>query len=160
MKNFKKSLVLLFFIFFLSTYFVNAEDYHQKGYAEDLYNVTQDVTQEQYFKNLTLELFLPFIVDSTQDYYNDKSATGISFNWENNYNVVEIAQPVNQGKDSKYSFIIKFTVNVHNGDMKNHKIFGTDTLTFGINPFLMGCDEIKGYPAIKLIDYKHRKPKN
>ncbi|WP_226530617.1 DUF3888 domain-containing protein [Metabacillus niabensis] len=160
MEKFTKSLALLFIIFFNSTYFVNAEEYHRKGYAEDLYNVTQNVTQEQYFKNFTIELFLPFIVNSTQHYYNDESATGISFNWEDNYNVVEISQPENQEKASEYSFIIKFTVNVHNGDMNNHKIFGTDTLTFGINSFIFARDDIKEFPAIKLIDYKHRKPTN
>jgi hypothetical protein len=117
------------------------------------------VTQEQYLKNFMLELFLSFIVEETQEYYNDKSATSLSFNWEDNYYVVEVIQPINQDNDSRYPFIVKFTVNVLNGDMKNHKIFGTDTLTFGINPDLMGRDEIKGYPAIKLIEYKHREPK-
>src|SRR5687768_11693751 len=96
MKLFKKSLVLIACIFFVSSYFVHAEEYHQKGYGEDLYNATQDVTQEQYLKNFMLELFLSFIVEETQEYYNDKSATGLSFNWEDNYNVVEVIQPVNQ----------------------------------------------------------------
>lgn len=161
MKLFKKSLVLIFFIFLVSSsYFVYAEEYYQKGYGEDLYNATQDVTQEQYLKNFMLELFLSFIVDETQKYYNDKSATSLSFNWEDNFNVVEVIQPVNPDNDSRYPFIVKFTVNVHNGDMKNHKNFGTDTLTFGINPDLMSRDEIKGYPAIKLIEYKHHEPES
>jgi hypothetical protein len=161
MKIYKKALVLIPCIFFISTstYFVHAEDYHQNSYAEDLYNATQDVTQEQYLKNFMLELFNPFIVEATQEYYKDKSATGLSFHWEDNYNVVEITQPVTQGKDSKYPFIVKFTVNVYKGDVKNHETLGTDTLTFGIHPYLIGREEIKGFPTIKLIKYKHREPK-
>nr|WP_269671083.1 hypothetical protein [Metabacillus litoralis] len=105
-----------------------------------------------------IELFMPHIVKETQKYYKDFSATGLTYDWENKYNVDEIHYKVDQEiNDVYFPYTVSFTVNVHNGYMNNHKFFGTDTLTFGVNPDLVNNKEIKDYLAIKLIDYKHNK---
>ncbi|PMC36045.1 hypothetical protein CJ195_17525 [Bacillus sp. UMB0899] len=161
MKPFINSMVLMLLILLFSTQLTYAEEYHRKGYSEDLYNATQEVTEEQYLKNFMIELFLPHIVKETQRYYNDQAATGIKYDWENKYNVVEVIHQINQEKDNEfYNYVVKFTVIVHNGDIKNYKQFGTDTLTFRVNPFLINHKEIKEQLAIKLVDYKHNEPKS
>jgi len=161
MKPIIYSLFLLPMTLLISLQMACAEDFHRKGYSEDLYNATHDVTQEQYLKNFMIELFMPHIVKETQKYYKDPSATGLTYDWDNKYNVVEIHYEVEQEINNQhFPYTVTFTANVYNGDMNNQKFFGTDTLTFGVNPALIVNKEIKDHLAIKLIDYKHNKPNN
>jgi len=156
MIRFKKSLFLFVITSFFSTHFVCAEEYDRKGYSEDLYRVTNDATQEQQFKNFMLELLNVEIIKAAQTKYNDKSISGLSFDWENTYNVVEINESRLQGNGNGYPFIVSVIVTPHSGGIKNRKFYGTDKLTFGIDPNLFGRS-IKNHPAMKLIDYHHLK---
>lgn len=137
---------------------MNAEEYNRKGYSEDIYQITNGGIQEQYFKNFMLELLNTEIIKAAPIKYSDKSISGLSFDWENTYNVVEIIDQRVQSIDSKYPFIVTVIVTPHKGDVKNPKVYGTDKLTFGVDPYLFDR-HIKGYAPIKLIDYKHLKSK-
>ncbi|WP_256816644.1 DUF3888 domain-containing protein [Cytobacillus sp. Bac17] len=158
MNFFTKVLCFHILIFFLAIQFVSAEEYNRKGYSDDLFLVSTDVTQEQQFKNFFLEFLHPKIVNAAQKKYNDKSISGISVNWENTYNVVEITRRYNQGNEHPYPYVISVIVFPQNGDINNPKIYGPDKLTFGIDPILFR-ENISNLPAIKLIDYKHIKTK-
>lgn len=154
MNYINKSVVILILIFFFNIQFVNAEVYNRKGYSDDLYLVSSDVTQEQQFKNFFLEFLNPEIIKAAQKKYKDKSISGISVNWENNYNVVEITGRYNQGKEHHYPYVISVIVFPQNGDINNPKIYGPDKLTFGIDPILFR-ENSSNIPAINLLDYKH-----
>jgi hypothetical protein len=156
MIKFKSSFFLLVITFFFSTHFVCAEEYHHKGYSEDLYRVTNDVTEEQHFKHFMLDFLYIEIIKAAQNKYNDKSINGLSFDWENTYNVVEINEPRTQDNSREYTYIVSVTVIPHNGDITKRKFYGPDKLTFGIEPNLIGRN-IKDQPAIKLISYQHLK---
>lgn len=106
-----------------------------------------------------LELLNTEIIKSAQTKYNDKSISGVSFDWENTYNVVEITDQRVQAIDSEYPFIVTVIVTPNNGDVKNPKVYGTDKLTFGVDPYLFDR-HIKGYAPIRLIEYQHLKKKH
>ena len=153
---FKKTLLTLVFIFLFCTHFVFAEEYHRKGYSDDLYRVTNDVPQEQHFKNFMLDLLIPEILNTARKQYHDKSISGMSFDWENHYNVVEIIESQLQDTRQEYPYMVIVIVSPHSGGIKNRKSYGTDKITFGIDPNIFWRN-VKDRPAIKLINYQHLK---
>ena len=103
-----------------------------------------------------LDLLIPEILNAARKKYNDESISGMSFDWENHYNVVEIKESHLQDNRHEYPYMVIVTVSPHSGGIKNRKFYGTDKLTFGIEPNLFWRN-IKDRPAIKLIDYQHLK---
>jgi hypothetical protein len=101
-----------------------------------------------------LDLLIPEILNAAQKNYNDESISGMSFDWENYYNVVEIKEQHYQDNRNEYPYMVSVTVNPHSGDIKNRKFYGPDKLTFGIDPNFF-WKNIKDRRAIKLIDYQH-----
>jgi hypothetical protein len=81
-----------------------------------------------------LDLLIPEILNAAQKNYNDESISGMSFDWENYYNVVEIKEQHYQDNRNEYPYMVSVTVNPHSGDIKNRKFYGPDKLTFGIDP--------------------------
>lgn len=147
----KNTLIILFFsLFIFLPSVVQAEDYHKKGYHNDLYNVTNNITQEQHLKHFMIELLNKDIIQATRNYYEDKEISGMSFNWEDNHNVVEITEPHISGDKSGYPFIVKITITPG-----NEKPLGTDTLTFGI--FINSHPDSPDKTTItsKLLKYVH-----
>ncbi|MDQ0228243.1 hypothetical protein [Metabacillus niabensis] len=148
---------------FLSTPLIHAEVYHREGYSSDLYQVTNEVTQEQHFKHFILDLLTTEIMKAAINHYQDETITGIAYDWESNYNVVEIDEPPISGdKRFEYPFKVTVTVHLNNGDLKNPKMYGPDKLTFGIVPGLLNNkNKDQPYTYIKLIKYEHiDSPKN
>lgn len=86
---------MLAFMFFFLTIpsVVKGEEYNKKSLQDDLYNVTNDVTQEQHLKHFMLNLINKEIILATREYYKDQNISGMAFDWEKNYNVVEVTEP-------------------------------------------------------------------
>ncbi|MFP5115247.1 hypothetical protein ACSU64_23125 [Bacillaceae bacterium C204] len=148
----KNVLILPLMFFFLAIpSVVQGEEYNKKGLQDDLYNLTNDVTQEQHLKHFMLDLINKEIIISAREYYEDKNISGMSFDWEKNYNVVEITEPHLIGEQIKYPFVVKVNIIPSNG-----KPLGTDTLTFGVS--VDSHPDKPENPTItsKLLKYDHK----
>jgi hypothetical protein len=156
MLKFKMSVIILGITLLFSTHLVSAKEYHRRGFSKDLYPVTKNVTQEQYFKNFMIELLHNDIIKAVQTRYKDKKINGLAFDWDT-YNAVEINTLRQNVNGRGYSYQVSVTVTPHTADSKKQKIYGTDKLTFGIEPILIKR-RVKDHPAIELIDYQHLKP--
>ncbi|MCH6265884.1 MULTISPECIES: hypothetical protein [Neobacillus] len=148
-----KNILMLAFMFFFLTIpsVVQGEEYNKKSLQDDLYNVTNDVTQEQHLKHFLLNLINKEIILATREYYKDQNISGMAFDWEKNYNVVEVTEPQVTGENTEYPFIVKVNV-----IPANEKPLGTDTLTFGI--IVDSHPDKPENPSIisKLLKYEHK----
>lgn len=148
----KNNLLLPLMFFFLTIpSVVQGEEYNKKSLQDDLYNVTKDVTQEQHLKHFMLNLINKEIILATREYYKDQNISGMAFDWEKNYNVVEVTEPQVTGENAEYPFIVKVNV-----IPANEKPLGTDTLTFGI--IIDSHPDKPENPSIisKLLKYEHK----
>lgn len=157
MNNYIKPIIIFVLTYLFSAPLISAEEYHRKGYSEDLYLLTNEVTQEQHLKHFLLDLLSTEIIKAANNHYKEKSISGIAYNWESNYNVVEISEPPLEGnKEFDYPYIVSVTIDFNNGNNRNLKMYGPDKLTFGIIPgYLNDKSKDIPYPLIKLIKYEH-----
>ncbi|MED4854921.1 hypothetical protein [Bacillus atrophaeus] len=134
----KKIIVMVVLCFSLSSITVEAVKQEQHQNAE--------VSQEL-FGVFMHELFCKDILDSVREFYKDDSIS------------VTIKGGVELSEDKEGRYIMKFIVLPHSRlPGKKDKTSGTDTLTFRVNPFLLGTDSKDRKSAVTFLNLEHNDP--
>lgn len=131
----KKIIVLVILCFSLSSITVAA--------AKQEHGQNPKVSQEL-FGVFMHELFCKNILDSAREFYKDDTLS------------VTIKGGVNLFKEKEGRYIVKFIIIPHSKlPGKKGKISGTDTLTFRVDPFLLGSGSRDRNSAVTFLHLKH-----
>ncbi|KXZ23164.1 hypothetical protein AXI59_10610 [Bacillus nakamurai] len=131
----KKIIVMMILCFSLSSITVAAakQEHHQNS------KVSQEL-----FGVFMHELFCKDILDSAREFYKDDTLS------------VTIKGGFELSEDKEGRYIMKFIIIPHSKlPDKKGKTPGTDTLTFRVNPFLLGSDSRDRNSAVTFLHLKH-----
>ncbi|MCY8971443.1 hypothetical protein MOE37_07545 [Bacillus atrophaeus] len=134
----KKITVMMILCFSLSSITVEAvkQEQHQNT------KVPQNL-----FDGFMHDLFAKDILDSVEDFYKDDTMS------------VSIQDGVELSADKEGRFIMKFIVLPHSKlPGKKGKITGTDTITFRVDPYLLGTGSNGRKSAITFLNLEHNDP--